>query len=101
LTLEDLDLASTGVGVDHTTTYTYDNNGSTASRAVDSVTDASYAWDLRNRLVGYDADGNGSSSAGDITYTFDHEGNRVTKNVGELSALEAATKPAPPTTRAN
>jgi RHS repeat-associated protein len=90
LAQEDSDLTSSGPGVDHVTTYGYDANGSTTSRALDAVPVATYRWDLRNHLVGYDKNGDGNTTSnGDITYTFDQDGNRVNKQVvgGDFTAF--------------
>jgi hypothetical protein len=67
--------------VDSTTTYEYDDNGSTES--VTTGTDVKkYVWDLRNRLVGLDANGDDDlDDPGDATFAYDHEGTRVRRSV--------------------
>jgi YD repeat-containing protein len=59
--------------------YTYDANGSTISVTTSAGT-KKYVWDLRNRMIGYDANGDGDTlDNGDINYTYDQAGNRVSR----------------------
>jgi hypothetical protein len=65
--------------------YTYDENGSTTSVTSGppgNHTVERYVWDLRNRMVGYDANGdNDTKDSGDANYAYDTEGNRIRKQV--------------------
>lgn len=74
----------------------YDADGSTVAETAGGVTKR-YAWDLRNRLVGLDADGNGSvADAGDATFGYDAGGVRVKKSVvgtGTTSYLQDSANP--------
>ncbi|MGE5609731.1 MAG: RHS repeat-associated core domain-containing protein [Bacillota bacterium] len=80
------DLASDGT-VDSTMLFAYDANGSTTEeKTVDSqgatVSDKRYVWDVRNHLVGLDANGDGDlADAGDATFTYDSDGLRVGSHV--------------------
>ena len=65
----------------------YDANGSTVAETAGGGTKR-YVWDLRNRLVGLDTDGNGNlTDAGDATFAYDAAGVRV----GRALAGGAAT----------
>jgi RHS repeat-associated protein len=58
--------------------YTYDNNGNTLSRV--SPTDrVFYEWDVENRLIAADTDGDGVN---DVTNEYDADGIRVAQTVG-------------------
>jgi RHS repeat-associated protein len=62
-------------------TYAYDADGNMTSVTTNGATKR-YVWDLRNRLVGFDANGDGDlNDTGDATYTYDNDGNRVSKTV--------------------
>ena len=62
-------------------TYSYDANGST-TEVTKGGTTQKYVWDLRNRMVGFDANGDGDTAdTGDATYGYDTDGNRVSKTV--------------------
>ena len=64
-----------------TETYAYDDNGSTTLKSSDGQ-DTIYIWDLRNKLVGLDADGDGTlDDAGDATFAYDFAGVRVRRSV--------------------
>jgi YD repeat-containing protein len=78
--------------------YTYDANGSQTSKTTGTgsgQTTAKYLWDLRNRMVAYDgngddlilnaADGSTSGSvddAGDAAYGYDEQGQRISQKTG-------------------
>lgn len=54
-------------------TYVYDDNGSQIQKGT-----VKYVWDLRNRMIGVDANGdNDLADAGDTTYRYDVNGQRV------------------------
>jgi len=55
-------------------TYTYDNNGNTATK-VDSKGTTTYAWDYENRLTSVTLPGSG----GTVTFKYDPFGRRVQK----------------------
>ncbi|MGE5609729.1 MAG: putative Ig domain-containing protein [Bacillota bacterium] len=62
-------------------TYIYDANGSTTGVTTSSGTKR-YVWDLRNQMVGYDANGDGDTSdPGDATYTYNSDGIRTSEQV--------------------
>jgi RHS repeat-associated protein len=63
----------------HDATYTYDDNGGTLSHTLtDSGATQRYVWDLRGRMVGFDANGdNDTADVGDFTYAYDSQGVRV------------------------
>ncbi len=75
------DVANTGVTTT-ATTYTYDDNGNTLTRAKNSLTDA-YIWDFRNRLT---AAANRTENTSDTTFRYDVDGIRVAKGVQDESA---------------
>jgi RHS repeat-associated protein len=56
-----------------TTTYTYDNNGNTLTKTVGTAK-TTYQWNVENRLVGADIDGDGIN---DVTYEYDGDGIRI------------------------
>ena len=60
------------------TAYTYDANGNTLSKDSDGR-GVVYEWDAENRLVGVDADGDGSN---DVSYEYDVDGIRVSRTEG-------------------
>jgi RHS repeat-associated protein len=69
-------------GVTTTTEYRYDANGSITEKITTggSAADLKYVWDLRNRLVGLDANADGDTlDAGDINYAYDTDGDRVSQ----------------------
>ncbi len=57
------------------TTYTYDNNGNTATKVVSGAT-TSYTWDYENRLTQVTLPGTG----GTVTFKYDPFGRRVQKS---------------------
>ncbi len=57
------------------TTYTYDNNGNTATKVVSGAT-TSYTWDYENRLAQVTLPGTG----GTVTFKYDPFGRRVQKS---------------------
>ena len=67
------------------TTYTYDNNGNTASKT-DSTGTTNYTWDFENRLSSVTLPGNG----GTVTFKYDPLGRRIQKSF--------TTGASPPTT---
>jgi RHS repeat-associated protein len=81
--------------------YTYDDNGSTTS--VTSGPPGSqiverYVWDLRNRMVGYDANGdNDTKDNGDANYAYDVQGNRIRKQVVGTGSTVYLVDPQNPT----
>jgi RHS repeat-associated protein len=61
--------------------YAYDADGNMISVTSNGAV-KKYVWDLRNRLIGYDANGDGDTAdTGDATYSYDNDGNRVSKTV--------------------
>jgi uncharacterized delta-60 repeat protein/RHS repeat-associated protein len=69
-------------GVTTTIEYRYDANGSTTEKITTggSSSDIKYVWDLRNRLVGLDANGDGDTlDSGDVNYAYDTDGDRVSQ----------------------
>jgi RHS repeat-associated protein len=60
-----------------TTTYTYDNNGNTLTKTVGTAK-MTYEWDVENRLVGADTDGDGVN---DVTNEYDGDGVRIRQTV--------------------
>jgi RHS repeat-associated protein len=60
-----------------TTTYTYDNNGNTLTKTVGTAK-TTYQWNVENRLVGADIDGDGIN---DVTYEYDGDGIRIRQTV--------------------
>ena len=66
----------------HDAGYTYDANGSQATVSKDGQT-TGYEWDLRNRMVGIDANNDGDTDdAGDTRYGYDESGQRVSQRTG-------------------
>lgn len=69
--------------------YTYDANGSTTvvtTTTSSGSTTAKNVWDVRNRLIGYDANGNDSlSDSGDAKYTYTDSGHRISKTIGSTA----------------
>jgi len=61
-----------------TTTYTYDNNGNALTKTVGTVK-TTYQWNVENRLVGADTDGDGVN---DVTNEYDGDGVRIGQTVG-------------------
>src|SRR5205823_11471943 len=59
--------------------YTYDDNGNLRSRVSSPNDQASYTWDLENRLVA--ADITGGSGIQHAVYQYDADGNRVAQTV--------------------
>src|SRR5467141_256452 len=57
------------------TTYTYDNNGNTATK-VDSTGTAQYFWDFENRMTSVTLPGSG----GTVTFKYDPFGRRIYKS---------------------
>jgi hypothetical protein len=79
LTAEGTDANSNGVldSGEITTSYTYDANGSQLTQTQGSTT-TKYLWDLRNRMVGLDANNDGDAvDTGDTEYAYDSNGVRV------------------------
>ncbi|WP_428937499.1 RHS repeat-associated core domain-containing protein [Fontivita pretiosa] len=75
LTLEDSN-------VNPDTTYGYDANGSTISKAISGGATTGYQWDVRNRLKGIDANNNGFlTDTNDVTFTYDQENIRLNKSI--------------------
>jgi RHS repeat-associated protein/uncharacterized delta-60 repeat protein len=72
-----------------TTTSSYDANGSLTSQTHGS-SNQKYTYDKRNRLVGFDANGNNSlSDTGDVAYAYDPDGNRIAETtVGAASEYD-------------
>jgi len=60
------------------TTYGYDHNGNTVSKAGPGGS-VGYTWDQENRLVGADTDGDGTT---DVTNAYDADGIRVSQTAG-------------------
>lgn len=60
------------------TVYSYDDNGNTLSK-VSPTEQVFYEWDVENRLIAADTDGDG---ANDVTYQYDADGVRVAQTVG-------------------
>jgi len=60
-----------------TTTYTYDNNGNTLTKTVGTAK-TTYEWNVENRLVGADTDGDGVN---DVTNEYDGDGVRIRQTV--------------------
>jgi YD repeat-containing protein len=79
LTAEGTDADSDGIldSGEITTTYTYDANGSQQTMTQGSST-TKYLWDLRNHMVGLDANNDGDAlDNGDTEYGYDSNGVRV------------------------
>ncbi|MCY2950356.1 MAG: hypothetical protein NTU53_00015, partial [Planctomycetota bacterium] len=74
-----------GTAVTTITQYGYDGNGSLITKAVGSQT-TRYAYDLQNRLIALDGNGDDLptglvNDSNDTTYTYDSEGNRISKQI--------------------
>ena len=82
---------------DSSAVYAYDANGSTISVTHSDETVLRYTWDLRNKLVGLDANGDGDvADEGDATFDYDFAGVRVRRSViGEQTTyyLQTLTNP--------
>lgn len=79
---------------DSTTRYDFDANGNTL-RKVNAATDAvlsAYKWDFDNRLVGADADGNGTY---EVQNRYDAEGIRVSQTVNGIETRHLIDKVQP------
>lgn len=74
---DELDRLLTEVHAGNTTNYTYDKNGNTLSR-VNETDQAFYDWDVENRLIAADTDGDGTV---DVRDTYDADGIRVSQIV--------------------
>ncbi len=66
------------------TTYTYDNNGNTATK-VDSTGTAQYFWDFENRLTSVTLPGSG----GTVTFKYDPFGRRIYKSSSSGTSIYA------------
>ncbi len=66
------------------TTYTYDNNGNTATK-VDSTGTTSYVWDFENRLTSVTLPGSG----GTVSFKYDAFGRRIYKSSTTTTSIYA------------
>jgi RHS repeat-associated protein len=66
------------------TTYTYDNNGNTATK-VDSTGTTTYAWDFENRLTSVTLPGSG----GTVSFAYDPFGRRIKKVTSTTTSVFA------------
>src|SRR5205085_911872 len=60
-------------------TYTYDGNGNLRSQVSGANDQATYTWDLENRLIS--ADITDASGKQHVAYLYDADGNRVAQTV--------------------
>ncbi len=66
------------------TSYTYDNNGNTATR-VDSTGTTQYFWDFENRMSSVTLPGSG----GTVTFKYDPFGRRIEKTTSSTTSIYA------------
>jgi RHS repeat-associated protein/uncharacterized delta-60 repeat protein len=72
---------TTTLGSGSTTRYDYNNNGSTTA-VITAAGTLKYMWDLRNRLMGLDKNGDGDTAdTDDATLTYDSDGTQVKRAV--------------------
>ncbi len=68
------------------TSYTYDNNGNTASKT-DSTGTTSYSWDYENRLTSVTLPGTG----GTVSFKYDPFGRRIYKSSSSGTSIFPTT----------
>ncbi|MEM1366955.1 MAG: Calx-beta domain-containing protein [Cyanobacteria bacterium P01_H01_bin.15] len=95
LTSYDYDLndrLSSEVNPDEEIIYTYDDNGNQISQTINGTLAKTYIWNVGNRLIGVDIDGDGEL---DIEYAYNSDGQRIREinNREEKRFLVDANRP--------